>query len=188
MGIPICGTCGLQCNSKLDYFNFVNRFHLWIVFFSLAKQPVCPILSSQVWVPLGAEIQGKGKKPEWTENAYYTQSFAQKNIFIQAQYHPPLYYCVTFHMKLWFLLFSWYGLAGPQCGQRCPAKSSLGPAVLLKYVPVRHTRDEKVEQGNCVICESFPSRGHSSGKGKPPRGKTSHCSALSDISSLDFKC
>lgn len=105
----------------------------------------------------------------------------------------PLFFTVSsftasFLVRLWFLLFSWYGLADPQCGQRYAAKSSLEPAVLLKCVPVRCTRDEKVEQGECVICESFPSWGHSSGKGKLPRGKASHCTAVSAISSLAFKC
>lgn len=50
---------------------------------------------------------------------------AQKNIFIQAQHLPPIYYWVIFLMRSWFLLFSWYGLADPQCGERCSAKSNL---------------------------------------------------------------
>lgn len=75
MGTLVCGTCGLQCTSKLEYFSSVNWFHLWIVFFSLARQPGWPIQSSQVWAPLGAEIQGEGKKVEWTGKAISRQSF-----------------------------------------------------------------------------------------------------------------
>lgn len=94
LGILICSSSGLQCTSKLEYFNFANWFHLWIVFFSLARWPVWPIQSLQVWAPPGAEIQGEGKKADWTGKAPSTLRFG---IFTQLQHLPPLYCCVIFH-------------------------------------------------------------------------------------------
>lgn len=103
---------------------------------------------------------------------------AQKNIFIQAQHLPPLYYCVIFHSlisnKVMVSAFQLVEVSRSSVWAEMPSKIQPWTHCFLKCVPARHTRDEKVEQGviSCVICESFPIWGHAAGKETLFRGKT----------------
>lgn len=98
VGICICGTCGLQCTSKLEYFNFANWFHLWIVFFFTGK---AACLNHLVFSSLGTTWcrNRRRRKKGWMDRKSLLahRVLPQKNIFIQAQHLLPLYYCVIFH-------------------------------------------------------------------------------------------